>query len=40
MGTFFIGLAYLLMTICLFSVFCFKAPKGDKAMSGLANAAG
>jgi fructose-specific phosphotransferase system IIC component len=33
------GLAYLLGTLALFSLFTFKCPKGDKAMSGLANAA-
>jgi fructose-specific phosphotransferase system IIC component len=33
------GLFLLLMVISLFSWFSFKAPKGDKAMTGLANAA-
>ncbi len=33
------GLSMLLVTLALFSVFSFKAPKGQKAMSGLAGAA-
>lgn len=33
------GLGLLIFTLALFSIFSFKAPKGDKAMSGLANAA-
>lgn len=33
------GLGLLLFTLVLFSAFSFKAPKGSKAMSGLANAA-
>ncbi|WP_373898870.1 PTS sugar transporter subunit IIC [Haloimpatiens sp. FM7315] len=33
------GLGLLVFTLVLFSVFSLKAPKGDKAMSGLANAA-
>lgn len=33
------GIGLLLMTLALFSAFSFKAPKGSKAMSGLANAA-
>ncbi len=34
-----IGIGLLLFTLALFSLFSFKAPKGNKAMSGLANAA-
>lgn len=33
------GMGLLLFTLGLFSLFSFKAPKGSKAMSGLANAA-
>lgn len=33
------GLGLLIFTLVLFSLFSLKAPKGDKAMSGLANAA-
>lgn len=33
------GVGLLLLTLAMFSVFSFKAPKGSKAMSGLANAA-
>lgn len=33
------GIGLLLLTLALFSLFSFKAPKGSKAMSGLANAA-
>lgn len=33
------GIGLLLFTLALFSLFSFKAPKGSKAMSGLANAA-
>ena len=33
------GIGLLLFTLGLFSLFSFKAPKGSKAMSGLANAA-
>lgn len=33
------GIGLLLLTLGMFSVFSFKAPKGSKAMSGLANAA-
>lgn len=33
------GIGLLIMTLAAFSIFSFKAPKGDKAMGGLANAA-
>ncbi|NLJ99076.1 MAG: PTS sugar transporter subunit IIC [Tissierellia bacterium] len=33
------GMGLLFLTLALFSLFSFKAPKGDKAMSGLAGAA-
>ncbi len=33
------GMSMLGMTLIIFSVFSFKAPKGQKAMSGLAGAA-
>lgn len=33
------GVSLLFLTLVLFSLFSFKAPKGDKAMSGLAGAA-
>ncbi|KDR95135.1 Phosphotransferase system, fructose-specific IIC component [Peptoclostridium litorale DSM 5388] len=33
------GMSLLIMTLALFSIFSMKAPKGDKAMGGLANAA-
>ncbi|WP_051931362.1 PTS sugar transporter subunit IIC [Clostridium sp. KNHs214] len=33
------GLGLLILALVLFSIFSLKAPKGDKAMSGLANAA-
>ena len=36
---FFKGVGALLLSLSLFSVFSMKCPKGDKAMSGLANAA-
>lgn len=36
---FFKGIGALLLTLCAFSVFSLKFPKGDKAMGGLADAA-
>ncbi len=33
------GIGLLIFTLCLFSFFSLKMPKGQKAMSGLANAA-
>ena len=33
------GLGALLVSLAMFSLFSMKCPKGDKAMSGLANAA-
>lgn len=33
------GMSFLFLTLVLFSLFSLKAPKGDKAMSGLAGAA-
>ena len=33
------GMSLLILTLALFSIFSMKAPKGDKAMGGLANAA-
>jgi len=33
------GMSLLILTLGVFSLFSFKAPKGDKAMGGLANAA-
>ena len=36
---FFKGIGALLLTLAAFSLFSLKLPKGDKAMSGLADAA-
>lgn len=33
------GVGFLLLTLAVFSIFSFKAPKGSQAMSGMANAA-
>ena len=39
MTTILLGLGLLILTLAIFSLFSFKAPKGAIAMSGMANAA-